>query len=107
MEKNKDKVEEKEDKFGDLDQLLRIERLKEQKDETLKPEADETQVSRFIYKPSHRSPMGLYRIVNGDRSVSMFLLVSHMQEDTDPDKLKPYKKDLEYLDDHFQVNSST
>ncbi|XP_065889621.1 uncharacterized protein [Dysidea avara] len=24
------------------------------------------------------------------------------QEDTDPDKLKPYKKDLEYLDDHFQ-----
>ena len=26
-----------------------------------------------------------------------------MQEETDPDKLKPYKKDLEYLDDHFQV----
>ena len=21
----------------------------------------------------------------------------------DPDKLKPYKKDLEYLDDHFQL----
>lgn len=27
-----------------------------------------------------------------------------VQEDTDPDKLKPYKKDLEYLDDHFQVS---
>ena len=26
-----------------------------------------------------------------------------MQEDTDPDKLKPYKKDLEYLDDNFKV----
>ena len=24
-----------------------------------------------------------------------------------PDKLKPYKKDLEYLDDHFQVNTHT
>jgi len=22
----------------------------------------------------------------------------------DPDKLKPYKTDLEYLDDHFQVS---
>lgn len=67
-EENKDKS--KEEDIGDLDQLLRIERLKEQKRkdeaETLEPEEEET------------------------------------QEDTDPDKLKPYKKDLEYLDDHFQ-----
>ena len=50
-EKNKDEIEEKEDEFGDLDQLLRIERLKEQKrkkDETLEPEVDEAQVSRLI-----------------------------------------------------------
>jgi len=37
------------------------------------------------------------------RLIDLFLFVSSMQEDTDPDKLKPYKKDLEYLDDHFQV----
>ena len=24
-------------------------------------------------------------------------------EEEDPDKLKPYKTDLEYLDDHFQL----
>ena len=50
-EKNKDEIEEKEDEFGDLDQLLRIERLKEQKrkkDETLEPEVDGAQVSRLI-----------------------------------------------------------
>lgn len=49
-EENKDEIEEKEDEFGDLDQLLRIERLKEQKrkkDETLEPEVDEIQVSRL------------------------------------------------------------
>ena len=27
--------------------------------------------------------------------------------DEDPDKLKPYKTDLEYLDDHFQVAQCT
>ena len=61
VKKNKDEVEEKENKFGDLDQLLRIERMKEQKtkkDETLEPEVDETQVSRLIYKPSHGYPVG-------------------------------------------------
>ena len=52
--KKKEEVEEKEDEFGDLDQLLRIERLKEQKrkdeTETLEPEVDETQVSELYGK---------------------------------------------------------
>ena len=58
-EKNKDEVEEKEDEFGDLDQLLRIERLKEQKrkkDEILEPEVDETQVSSVAYPFLLRGP---------------------------------------------------
>ena len=39
----------------------------------------------------------------GKRLNCFYNFVCIMQEDTDPDKLKPYKKDLEYLDDHFQV----
>ena len=27
-----------------------------------------------------------------------------VEPETDPDKLSPYKNDLEYLDDHFQVS---
>ena len=62
-EKNKDEIEE-EDEFGDLDQLLRIERLKEQKrkkNEILEPEVDETQVSRLIPSFSGVPSVGLYR----------------------------------------------
>jgi len=33
------------------------------------------------------------------------LLQDEVEED--PDKLKPYKTDLEYLDDHFQVAQCT
>ena len=43
--------------------------------------------------------------VSGDHlQTNRLSLVSLMQdEDEESDRLKPYKKDLEYLDDHFQL----
>ena len=37
--------------------------------------------------------------------ISCFLLSTQPEQDADEDhdRLKPYKKDLDYLDDHFQV----
>jgi len=51
-ENDKDEAKEVEDdEFGDLDQLLRIERLREQKrkdEEAFEPEVDETQVENCL-----------------------------------------------------------
>lgn len=89
------------DEIADLDILLRKEREREKKRKVEDPQADEVgYIINFhllkVFSSKFCSEM----------TWSLQLLQGDEVED-DPDKLKPYKTDLEYLDDHFQVTQCT